>query len=345
MAINFQDSIGKIYKHLGDDESRRLYVDRLSYSLTNDTYYLKQMFKRTDLYRKIYDILKSDDSEKYIFGIGLNGKTFADIYEEFHFKGFVDNYVHEEHENLPVISAEEYIEKYANASIYISSTKYTDEMHQQLADAGVNEEKIKDIGKLVVDVWNRQQYFDLPYLKNDKEEPEVFVDGGCFDGSSSVSFSKWAGEAPAFIYAFEPDSENIKICNEVLSSVGSINHLLFSKGLWSSECDLRFSRRDNGIGSRVESDGEIVVPVTSLDSIINDKVTFLKLDVEGAEYEALKGSEKLIKKYKPKLAVCIYHKKQDVWEIPELILSMNEEYKLYVRHYSFSDAETVIYAI
>lgn len=344
MTINFQDQIRKIYEHLGDDESRGLYVDRLSYSLTNDDYYLKQMFKRTDLYRKIYDILKSDNSEKYIFGMGLNGKVFADIYAEFHFKGFVDNNINEGCENLPVISVEEYIEK-QDASIYISSTKYTDEMHRQLTDAGIHEGKIKDIGKLVVDVWNQQQYFDLPYLKNNKEEQEVFIDGGCFDGSSSVSFAKWIGEEPAFIYAFEPDPENVKVCNEILSSIDNMSYQLLEKGLWSRECNLRFSRRDNGIGSKMTNDGEIVVPVTSLDSIINNKITFLKLDVEGAEYEALKGSEKLIKRYRPKLAVCIYHRKQDVWEIPELILSMNEEYKLYVRHYSFSDAETVIYAI
>ena len=69
------------------------------------------------------------------------------------------------------------------------------------------------------------------------------------------------------------------------------------------------------------------------------------MDVEGAEINALKGAEKLIKKYKPKLAICIYHKMEDMWEIPGLILSYVPEYKLYLRHYSPSKDETVLYCL
>lgn len=69
------------------------------------------------------------------------------------------------------------------------------------------------------------------------------------------------------------------------------------------------------------------------------------MDVEGAELIALKGAEQTIKKYKPKLAISIYHKPNDLWEIPLLIKSWVPEYKIYIRHYNVVSSETIMYAI
>ena len=69
------------------------------------------------------------------------------------------------------------------------------------------------------------------------------------------------------------------------------------------------------------------------------------MDIEGTEMEALKGAEYIIKKYKPKLAISIYHKPEDIVEIPKYILNINPDYKLYLRHYSDNAGETVLYAI
>ena len=85
--------------------------------------------------------------------------------------------------------------------------------------------------------------------------------------------------------------------------------------------------------------------VVSLDSCITDKVTFIKMDIEGAELNALKGSREIIKKYKPRLAVSVYHKKEDLIEIPLYIKELVPEYKLYIRHYSNAAIETVLYAV
>ena len=87
------------------------------------------------------------------------------------------------------------------------------------------------------------------------------------------------------------------------------------------------------------------VEVESIDYFVKEPVTFIKLDVEGAEYQALLGAEHTIASYKPKLAICTYHKLEDIWELPSLIHEMNPEYRFYLRHYSFAENETVLYAM
>ena len=104
-------------------------------------------------------------------------------------------------------------------------------------------------------------------------------------------------------------------------------------------------RASSNEGSRLVAGGGTCIPVTSLDAVIDGKVTFIKMDIEGAEYEALKGAERLIREYKPKLAVSVYHKPEDIWELPGLILSFCPEYTFYLRHYSLSSEETVLYAV
>lgn len=69
------------------------------------------------------------------------------------------------------------------------------------------------------------------------------------------------------------------------------------------------------------------------------------MDIEGSELNAIKGSNKVIKEQKPKLAISIYHKQKDILDIPNLLLQYNPDYQLYLRHYSFVAYETVLYAL
>ena len=100
-------------------------------------------------------------------------------------------------------------------------------------------------------------------------------------------------------------------------------------------------------GEEMENSGGIVIPVVAIDDTmdLNDKVTMIKMDIEGSELEALKGAKKTIQRDKPKLAICIYHKPEDVIEILEYILSLHDDYKLYIRHYQMSPCETIVYAL
>ena len=74
-------------------------------------------------------------------------------------------------------------------------------------------------------------------------------------------------------------------------------------------------------------------------------ITFIKMDIEGAEYKALQGAEQIIRENKPNLAICLYHKPEDVFEIPQLILNYRPDYRFLVRHYWLREYETVLYAV
>lgn len=117
-------------------------------------------------------------------------------------------------------------------------------------------------------------------------------------------------------------------------------------GLWSKNTILKFDTIGSGSG-RISEEGTVSVKVNTLDEILkNQKVDFIKMDIEGAEVEALKGAKKIIREQKPKLAISVYHKPEDIFLISLLIHNMCSEYKLYLRHYrQFSAQETICYAI
>lgn len=99
--------------------------------------------------------------------------------------------------------------------------------------------------------------------------------------------------------------------------------------------------------SAIDKSGNTEIEVVRLDDFIpsDEKITFIKMDIEGAEIDALNGCKNILQKYKPKLAICIYHKPDDLWEIPLLIKRLVPDYKIYVRHYSNYLWETVCYAV
>jgi hypothetical protein len=90
----------------------------------------------------------------------------------------------------------------------------------------------------------------------------------------------------------------------------------------------------------------VEIDVATIDSVLGGtSVDIIKMDIEGAEYRALLGAQNSIKKHKPRLAICLYHNIEDFIEIPELILKMVPEYKLFLRHHSKSCTDTILYAM
>ncbi len=149
------------------------------------------------------------------------------------------------------------------------------------------------------------------------------------------------------VYAFEPDLRNYETCQRNKKQYELPYAEILPFGTWSEETVLRFKEDADSSSSCISDKGEISVHVKPIDAVVNpeERVTFIKMDVEGAELESLKGAQNTIRKDKPKLAICIYHKPEDMTEIPLYIKSLVPEYKFYVRHHSNYIYETVLYAI
>jgi FkbM family methyltransferase len=186
------------------------------------------------------------------------------------------------------------------------------------------------------------QYFD-PVMALGSDE--TFVDCGAYTGDTAEIFMRNVESKYGHYFAFEPDANNYKKADAFLSD--KPNTTLIPKGLWSCETTLNFKDGYTS-SSGVSDEGESSVEVTSIDSYFADKQcvpTIIKMDIEGSELEALKGAEQVIREHKPKLAICIYHKPEDLYEIPEIIKSYRDDYKFYIRLYTDTFAELVLYAI
>jgi FkbM family methyltransferase len=172
-------------------------------------------------------------------------------------------------------------------------------------------------------------------------EAEVFVDGGGYDGQTSLQFAAW-NKAYRRIYYYEPVPAMMEVSRRNLAGLRDVSFL--QKGLFSRNDRLRF---DTGAGpaSNITATGQSEIDVVCLDDEVHEPITFLKLDIEGAEFEALQGTVNHIRSASPTLAVCIYHDQRDFWRIPLRVLEVNDRYDLYVRHYSESIRETVMFFV
>ena len=119
---------------------------------------------------------------------------------------------------------------------------------------------------------------------------------------------------------------------------------LFNLGAWNKKETLHFEKK----AGRSSHKSETGIPINfdSVDNVINEPVSFIKMDIEGAEKKALEGAKETIKKYKPKLYVCAYHRNEDFFALPEKILSLNPDYNIFLRHHPYIPAwETNFYCV
>jgi len=179
---------------------------------------------------------------------------------------------------------------------------------------------------------------------------DIVLDCGAYIGDTALYFCEKM-QRNGKVFCFEPSPEifeklqrNIK----VLSLAD--NAIPINRGLSNNEGKLTFSHNEHMMGaSRILSDGEIEVDVTTIDRFVEEMnlncVNFIKMDIEGAECDALRGGMNTIKHHRPKMAISIYHKISDFWEIPKIILSFDPNYKFYLKHNSVGHKETVLFCV
>lgn len=185
-----------------------------------------------------------------------------------------------------------------------------------------------------------KQYF--PYDLFTHGGNECFVDGGAYNGETIADFINAVHNNYQSIYAFEPDRQNFQQLKNNTRHIARL-HLL-NAGLYSETREIGFSSLGNS-GSFISETGKDRISLVKLDDMAAElKPTYIKLDIEGAEKEALHGMKNIITACHPKLAVSIYHKASDLWELPLLIHSLNPAFNIHIRHYSLDLNETVCYA-
>lgn len=345
------ENIERIHSRLMDDESRLIFEARLNYSITRSERYMRSIIELAEnkikgdkRWKNLHDSLIHEDG-LYIYVCGMYGKELLRMAEDVRWKGFIDRKSSAgKMGGLRIISPEEFMNVWRGEKVVISSADNKRDMEAELERMGIPSDAIID-GTMLPTVIEEYQYFDLAELPH--TDFEVFADVGAYDGMTSVRFHEWC-HGNGRCVCFEPDRTNVEPLKQNLES-HKINYSLLEKGVWDSETELKFADNMKSVSHIVEDNSEEsfnIIPVTTIDNVfVDDDVTFIKMDIEGAELKALMGAEKTIKRCRPKLAICVYHKPEDMWEIPSLILDLCPDYRLYLRHYSLHNGETVLYAV
>ncbi|MCI9577213.1 MAG: FkbM family methyltransferase [Oscillibacter sp.] len=342
-----------VYGMLEDEISRDIYLHRLNYMVSGDYRHIREIVTRylpklSPLTGETIEDLRASmpqDRKVVLYGAGAFGKEMLACWEQDkRFLGFCSHTRKKQEEGYlgyPCISPEELLQR-RDLSVVISALWARDEIMQVLRDGNYPEELIFHTKGLFVED-SPGQYFDPEFMTYGEEE--VLVDAGCFNLNSALKLREYCGHVKK-VYAFEPDPENYAVCLEKRARTGFSEVELLPLGTWSRRTTLHFHAAGMGC-SGIRESGGTSIQVAPIDEIVDpaDRVTMIKMDIEGAELESLQGARKTIRRDRPKLAVCIYHKPEDMIEIPLYIKELVPEYKLYIRHHSNSGTETVLYAV
>ena len=180
---------------------------------------------------------------------------------------------------------------------------------------------------------------DLKNLFSWKSD-EVYLDLGAYNGDTVKEFLELTQERYGSVVAVEPDRRN---CRKLRSLAENIKNLqVVEKGIWSCDGELGFSDSGGRQSTFVEATKKTVA-VTTIDTLMHrflpdQAVTYIKMDLEGCENQALAGAEQVIVNQKPKMFVAAYHYDRDIYELPLRLWQLVPEYKLYLRKHPYVPA-------
>ena len=184
------------------------------------------------------------------------------------------------------------------------------------------------------------------------QEGDICIDGGAFIGDTAIYFAKSGAKE---VYSFECDHENIVCAQKNIENFGFKEKVqIINMALSNTIGEINFKHDNENISGgtlcfnkNTNNENIETIQSTTIDRFCNDHLihpNFIKMDIEGAELDALMGAEKTIKQYKPRLAICIYHTLEHRWEIPLLLHYYMPDYKFYLKK-SSPTGETVLFAV
>jgi FkbM family methyltransferase len=270
----------------------------------------------------------------------LKNYGFNEVYTPVHlFNFFEENGLEKEHYWLTT-----------NRSLYDKSRKEIDKFSGILID-----DESKFLLESLINYRTKGDIGFLPdvnpvshqYLPRDLEavpSPMHLVDCGAYVGE----FLDYADERNFKIgsyYAFEPDPTNYeKLISRMKNLPLDVPGVSFPLGVAEKPKQVRFSANGT-LGAAISEHGDTVIQVTSLDSaLFNIPINYIKMDIEGAEMDALQGSLEILNRHRPNLAISAYHKPDDLWQIGLWLDGLDLDYRFAIRQYGHQCFDTVLYA-
>jgi len=171
---------------------------------------------------------------------------------------------------------------------------------------------------------------------------EVFVDCGAYDGDTIAEFRRNTNDRFSRIVAFEPDPQNFVALESSANGDPRIELHRYATGSVQETVHLSIS----GTASKISSAGSCEVEVVRLDDVLQGVVpTYMKFDIEGSEPAALEGGQQIISRFKPKIAICLYHAPDHLWSIPLRLNELLPDSRFTLRTYVADGWECVCYCV
>lgn len=356
---------------LQDELSKNIFWARVQYDIRDDIDSLLQLAslnrkyidrKEHEPWRDAFRRLHESGKKIILYGAGgcgiKYGSGIMQAGEDFY--AFCDRDFERYAEGLlgkKVLSPDYLFQNIETSYVLISAVTPSDRIFKYLMDHGFPQDHVLPYFYVPGEPFGqtKEQYFEFPELY---QKDTAFVDAGCYRGETSSVFAHWCGEGYSKIYAFEPDAHNFKYCEELAKNNNALRMELFLAGLGEKEGVVQFSSCGTADSFIVDDSAARMVAtaknsqekieeiaIVSIDDIVKeDTVGFIKMDIEGAEYDALKGAKNTIMRDKPLCAICVYHRRGDVLAIMDYLHELVPEYRFWLRHYSPTYCETVLYA-
>lgn len=193
------------------------------------------------------------------------------------------------------------------------------------------------------------QYFPADVIHFSKRE--VMADLGTYDGDTLLEFARHCPDYKA-AYCFEPDVNMLPVLKDLQKQQESLGRRVYviPKGAWDQSARLELSADGTAMAithilDASQSKPSYTIETVAIDEIVEEPISYIKMDIEGSELRALHGAEKQIRTNRPKLAVCVYHKNEDILDIWNYLRSLVPGYRFYLRHHTVAGDETVLYAV
>ena len=211
-----------------------------------------------------------------------------------------------------------------------------DDPSRELVDAIMAKRKKRD--RNYETLYSPEQYFPQDIIT--LEEEEIFIDAGAFTGDTAEILLQKRNDVKEII-CFEPCDANY---DKLVRNVGHLGNVTIRREGLGSTPSRKKMISDMGAGSTISELGDSEIVINTIDAL-NKSCSFIKMDIEGAEGDALEGARETIIRCKPKLAISVYHKPDDICDLAFQIRSMVPEYRFYLRHHGKNQYETVLYAV